>query len=402
MNMRLLWIVNHKTLIDAELPILNEIGCKVFVPKRIPSESGFRSGATTRAYDISLRLPRNELAMLNETDFYGSPLTPCVRDVVSRRFDVVMCNLSEFGVSPLIEICNFFEGTIIARAFGREHPKSYAGQFKLLGRIDEAREAIVGCGERFVFAPAYGSIADIEPAFLTSKVKVVGVPMSDRWLSLAGTWRGGSSNAILCCPAIGVEGYYRDLYTRVSRAFKNLPLNIFGSQPTVVDDERVLPYLSPEALEQLFQRAAVYLYPSEEPRHVHYSVLEAIAVGTPTLVMEGSLIASMIPEGSPSICADLPEMATKAQHIIDRRDPDLENAVRRANQDVIREFEPSRIKDQWEGLMRGHAGHSGRNVRSLQECSPHGDDEFRIGGHPNVKHFDLTGSYGSVRQEQEQ
>ncbi|KRR19228.1 hypothetical protein CQ13_34300 [Bradyrhizobium retamae] len=41
---RLLWIVNPKSLMEAEVPILRSLGWGVFIPKVLRADSGFRSG----------------------------------------------------------------------------------------------------------------------------------------------------------------------------------------------------------------------------------------------------------------------------------------------------------------------------------------------------------------------
>ena len=67
---RLLWIVNHKTLMPAEVPILRSLGWEVFVPKVVPDhDPGFRSAAITWEYDAALGLPRTALAVLNRHNF---------------------------------------------------------------------------------------------------------------------------------------------------------------------------------------------------------------------------------------------------------------------------------------------------------------------------------------------
>ena len=73
MTRRLIWIVNHRTLLTAEVPILRELGFEVFIPKIIPADPGLRSLVTTDVYDAGLDLPAEALATLNAHHFYEDP-----------------------------------------------------------------------------------------------------------------------------------------------------------------------------------------------------------------------------------------------------------------------------------------------------------------------------------------
>ncbi|MFT0171978.1 hypothetical protein ACLKMY_23685 [Paraburkholderia mimosarum] len=65
-NKRMLWLLNHVTLMKTEIPILLAMGCEVFTPKRIPNDPSFRSGAVDFSYDKDLTIPPQILATLNE------------------------------------------------------------------------------------------------------------------------------------------------------------------------------------------------------------------------------------------------------------------------------------------------------------------------------------------------
>ena len=84
---RLLWIVNHKTLLPAEVPIFRDLGYEVFIPKIIPTHASYRSGTVTYDYNSSLSIPRRDLEILNSHAFYGEldlyrPWSPTVRSLL--------------------------------------------------------------------------------------------------------------------------------------------------------------------------------------------------------------------------------------------------------------------------------------------------------------------------------
>jgi hypothetical protein len=52
---RILWIVNHKTLMSGEVPLLRSLGFEVFVPKILPAhDRNLRSAGVTYDYDAAL------------------------------------------------------------------------------------------------------------------------------------------------------------------------------------------------------------------------------------------------------------------------------------------------------------------------------------------------------------
>src|ERR1700726_4866441 len=94
---RLLWVVNHRTLMPAEVPILRSLGWEVFVPKVIPDhDPGYRSAAITYEYDAALALPEPALRVLNRHNFYEAGWSPTVEEIVNRYFTVIIAHLSYY------------------------------------------------------------------------------------------------------------------------------------------------------------------------------------------------------------------------------------------------------------------------------------------------------------------
>ena len=114
---RLVWIVNHRTLMEGEVPVLRGLGYEIFVPKVIPSDDPeYRSGAVTYEYDETLTLPLAALAVLNEHDFYRRVWSPTLATILNRYFDVVVTSVSLY-TTPLEQAVRRFQGTVVARVF---------------------------------------------------------------------------------------------------------------------------------------------------------------------------------------------------------------------------------------------------------------------------------------------
>jgi hypothetical protein len=242
-----------------------------------------------------------------------------------------------------------FQGLLIARAFGREHPLTY-GEFRTWVPHPSLLEDIGSMGPRFIFAQGYDNLAEIEELPLRSRAHTITVPLPKFTSRHANSWTGAGSNALFLCPAIADGGYYKRIYLAIKRDFGDLPHVIFGSQTGRVNDPVVLPYLSDDALVDLYRSTPVFIYSSPEPRHLHYSPLEAMVVGTPVLYLEGGLIDRLAGARLPGACANVAEMKTKARRLIEG-DRALAETIRSSQARVLETFSPEVLRRQWAAAL---------------------------------------------------
>ncbi|MDX6572859.1 MAG: hypothetical protein QOC86_2015, partial [Gaiellales bacterium] len=271
---RLLWIVNHQTLMAAEVPILRSLGWEVFIPKLVPDDVSYRSAGVSSEWDASLTLPPTALDVLNLQNFYQHPWSPTLESIIDEHFDTLATTMSHYTM-PLSEAARKFKGTVVARVFGREHPERYSEWPKSTRRPGVLSE-LAAIGERFVFGQSYENLAEIEDEPLRSRAHTITVPLPPALYARAGSWRGDGSHALFLCPAINDTGYYANVYRGIKRVFGDLPHRIFGKQFGEISDPAVLPFQSDDELIELYAAAPVFVYPSSEPRHLHYSPLEAM------------------------------------------------------------------------------------------------------------------------------
>ena len=349
--LRILWIVNHKTLISGEVPLLRSLGFEVLVPKVLPShDPAFRSSGMTYDYDAALDLPLAALGVLNQENFFERCWAPTVTQIINKYFDVIVCHFTYY-TTPIREAALKFQGLLIARAFGREHPLTY-GEFREVVPHPSLLEDIRSLGRRFIFGQAYDNLAEVEEVPLRSRAHTITVPLPKFIFKHVNTWTGTGSNAVFLCPSIGDNGYYKGIYQAIKRDFNDLPHVIFGSQMGPVSDPAVLPYLSDDALADLYRSAPVFVYSSQEPRHLHYSPLEAMVVGTPVLYLNGGLIDRLAGARLPGACANVAEMKAKARSLIGG-DRALAEVIRSSQGCVLETFAPEVIKRQWAAALFG-------------------------------------------------
>lgn len=346
---RLLWIVNHKALIPAEVPLFRKLNYEVFIPKIIPDPGPFRSGAVTWEHDATLTILPAALDVLNAHDFYDLRWSPTVRAIINAHFDVVVASFSSF-ITPLAEAVRYFRGNVIARVFGREHPQRYVDMLRWTDMMP-LLEAIDAMGPRFIFAQGYANLAEIEPPEMVRNAHTITLPLPPATFDHADTWRGTGGAAIFLCPGILTTGYYRDIYESIKRDFGDLPQQIFGRQVEEIPDPNVLPYLTDKQLFELYADAPVFIYHSVEPRHIHYSPIEAMVVGTPVLYRRGAL-ADTLAGGAdlPGACATTAEMHSKARRLL-AGDRDLAEDIRMSQGRIVDTFATDLARRQWAEVL---------------------------------------------------
>ena len=332
----------------------------MFIPKILGDEPDFLSADVTYEYDAALTCSNDELAELNRQDFYTRAWNPAVKAVLNREFDVVV---TAWYLPPLIESITHFQGLVVLRAFGHAHPHRYIDGFP--GSAGAYfRDAIDRMESRFVFGQSYHDIAAVEPAALRTRAHTITTPLPQHIFKQQGTWRGGGDDAIFLCPRILESGYYRDRYDEIKRNFGDLPHAIFGRQLMAVDDPALLGDLTDEALITLYAQAPVFVYPSSEPRHLHYSPIEAMVIGTPVLYRRGAEIDGLAGGAdNPGACANTEEMRAKAQALL-HGDSRLAEAIRETQASIVAKFSTDLAARQWAALLSPACPSDGKH------CSP--------------------------------
>jgi hypothetical protein len=334
----------------AEVPILRSLGWEVFIPKIIPDhDPGYRSAAITFEYDAALALPKSALRVLNLHDFYQSSWSPTVTEVINKYFRAMVVHFSYYTI-VISEAAQKFHGKVIARAFGREHPRTYS-EFAQIGPRKNLLNELEALHDRFVFGQGYDNIADVEPPEMRDRAQTITVPLPAKFYEHKNIWRGGGNKAVFLCPAIQSGSYYGDIYEGIKRDFGDLPHLIFGRQNVPLDDPAVLPYLTDMELLNLYADAPVFVYPHTELRHVHYSPLEAMVVGAPTLYLRGTLIDILTDAADvPGACETIEEMRSKTQRLLNG-DRILADAIRATQGQVLETFSPDVARLQWAAIL---------------------------------------------------
>jgi len=340
---RVLWLLNHKTLMPYEAKLLVELGYEVFTPKVIPTAASFRSGAVDFSYDESLTIPKSVLARLNGFNFYESEWPVDIVKLINRYFGTIY--IIPYG-KQVPEALAKFEGTIMFRAFGLDNTQTYTNVLQLmygpeiLGRISEL-------GKRFVFAQGYDQLMECEPPLISARALFLPIGVPQSFWRTENTYTGRDKRILFVCPNCVTNPYYSAVYRKFKEEFGDLPHVIFGAQDVPVDDPSVLGFVSDEELIRLYQDCALLYYHSTEQRHVHYSPIEAAINGMPVVYFEDSLLGRMTPEISSGRCATAQDARACVERILSGNQPYLEQ-VKRDQRALAYKFSDEFCKGVWQ------------------------------------------------------
>jgi len=267
---------------------MQRLGFEVFVPKLIP-KSGFRSGLVDYSYDSSLSIPAKVLSRLNQFNFYEEEWPTDITEATNRYFGTAFTIPHARQCS---EVVDNFEGQIVFRAFGLDSTHTYKRVLDdLYGAL--LMRKLRGLGARFWFGEGYSNLHECEEAFFAERSLFLPIGAPDHLFRNAGQWKGTERKILFICPNATTDPYYANLYRTFKSNFGDLPHVIVGAQDVPMDDPNVLGFISDERLANLYLDCAALYYPSTEPRHVHYSPVEAAIIGMPVVFFEGSLLDRM-------------------------------------------------------------------------------------------------------------
>lgn len=329
------------------------MGYSVFVPKRVPNVPDYRSAVVEYGYDGELKIPDEALAILNLHHFYEREWSPTLTLILNRYFQVLVTSVSAYSV-PLFEAVRKFNGGVVARIFGRENPERYTSLFEMSGDAT-LLERVRAMGNRFIFGQGFNNLAEIEDFRLSDRARTLTVAVPETVWKRRGSWTGGEQKVLLLCPNIRDSSYYGAIYSDLKTAFGTLPHSIFGRQNIPTDDPAVLPYMTDDELLNLYGRVVVFAYPSIEPRHVHYSPIEAMIVGTPVLYRSGGMLDHLADQRLPGCCDSNEEMREKARQLLSG-DIKIQGAIQESQEKITEKFLTNLARREW--------------AQALAECCP--------------------------------
>ena len=183
--LRVMWLLNHTTARKFEISMLKKIGVnQIFTPKSFPQDQSFRTASIDYSEDASLEIPKDDLAILNATDWYDG-VPEATWELANKYFDVIF--FLPMNREALDSLSKHFRGIAIWRIYGRDKSASYDLVLNdYIARNGYGGVCIRRMGRRFHFGEAYSHIADTEPPYLRDRriflpLGLANAEIKDKW-----------------------------------------------------------------------------------------------------------------------------------------------------------------------------------------------------------------------------
>lgn len=344
-DQRVVWLLNHTTLREFEVPLMRRLGLEVYCPKRFPRNPDNRSASVSEEFDNSLTIPQGDLETLNSFDFYSDAYPPEIRRILNAYFGTVFVAY----MFPMFEnVLANFRGRILLRVFGSTHPTYTYYSFAREVASPAFERRIARVSDRFWFAQAYRNLKRIEPALFQRRSVDLPLGLPDRITEHQGAWTGGEPKILFVCPEIQTYDESKQIYQEFKGNFGDLGHVICGAQSKAHPDAAVLGKVDSARYDGFFRTCNVMFYHSRLPRHIHYHPLEAICYGMPVVYMQQGMLGQLTDRRLPGACDTLQEARQKVERLIDGKDKDFAESIRESQQEIYRLF----TKDYADGLWR--------------------------------------------------
>lgn len=340
---RCLWLMNHRTLRNFEVPLLIDMGFEVFCPKKMSYDEGNLSGDIVYDYDYTLSLPEYVLNILNNVNFYED-ISSEIMELLNQYFDISFLAFFPRQLKFLVE---GFKGSIILQVFGLENGLTYTKVIADALGISFF-DKIESLGERFVFGQAYENISEIECRVLRNRSMYLPCGLSNAYVN--NQWVGGDRRILFVCPKINLSIYYKKVYTDFKNNFRGFDYLISGYQPiTVKDDAKVTGFVPDDEYEYNMKHLCVMFYHSQEKRHIHYHPFEAIKNGMPLIFMSGGMLDNLGGSNLPGRCKTIKEARKKIKKVM-KGDQRFIDRVQRSQEILLEKFTYEYCYKEWNAL----------------------------------------------------
>lgn len=339
-KVRILWLLNHTTLRKFEVDQLNSLGVsEIFMPKSFPYDEGNLSANVDYSFDQTLSVRENELAVLNNQDWYSNPSEEAW-EIANRYFDVAIIG---FFPAQIRAAVRNFKGAIVLRVFGLSKGSSYSQLLYQAAGEGVVRD-IKALGSRFWFGAGYSHLSECEPHYLADRNCFL--PVGLKGNDSSSLWEGKLRKILFVCPRIGSSPYFHRIYCDFVETFSGLEYTVGGAQPVVVDDPNVIGFVSRDQHDFNMKQHRVMFYHSAEPNHIHYHPFEAIRAGMPLVFMAGGLLDRMGGKGLPGRCKTVKEARAKIERIL-KDDWGLIEQIRRSQAVLLEPMQAENCAQAW-------------------------------------------------------
>lgn len=310
-NKRVLWLLNHTTLREFEVPLLRSLGYEVYTPKVFFMEDS--NSSVDYQFDTSLTIPESALEALNNHDFYSQTMNSSIRAILNNYF---FAAFPGFFPKMIHELVKHFNGQILMRTFGQLEAITYTGLISKCMPPGFVKD-MYKVQDRLWFAQAYTNLTEVESPFLEDRAIFLPRGLHYSNSKDEDQWVGSNQSVLFVCPKVNAAPEY---YDKVHREF----VKDFGDLPHILADGQFNPVLIPtisgfqpkQVFDECLKACKVMYYQLQEPRYLDYHPLEAVRVGMPLVYMRGGLLEKFGGDNQPGACYTVAEARKKIKRIL--------------------------------------------------------------------------------------
>jgi len=311
----ILYLLNHKTLTDFEVPILIKKGYYCYIPKNYSTLSNINSinHSTINFYDNFLDISIQNLQKLNEIDWFSNNrLSNEIIEILINNFSCIFLTLLT-GNNMMTQLLSCFKNKIYFRFFGLESNFSYTSRIiEKYGDIFESAKFIFSYQEIINFE------STISKKFINNSFYVPLGISNSLYSKIVNTCNSIINKPIIAfvCSRTDENGYYNDIYKNFITNFKEFNFIIYGKNNEKIKDLKfVKNNLGDDEYYKELSNCKCMFYHGIEPRHLHYHPIEAIIIGLPVIFYENSLLSTYLSK-SPGKCKNIIEVKYKITKIL--------------------------------------------------------------------------------------
>lgn len=366
---RILWLCNHVILYGIEPKIIESLGFEVFIPKT--SKNNFFY--TTYEYDKNLTIPKEDLNILNNFDFYNDVPNQNIIDILNKYFATVITVMTYPGHFYLMQ---YFKGKIILRAFGLLNNDNYFDditnrelsvdgskliffnklddiKFKLKKFFKKDKQYIKSIyllkkiKNRVFLGYAYKPIIENEVPFFKKRGIYLPMPLAQSTWDIENTWVGSINKIMYVCPYMKYDPAQMKAFENFSRNLADLPYNLFGRDVGDNLNKNIVGFLEDKDYTKALQNYKCMFFDSRQPRHVRANQLEAIITGMPVIFLDGGLMEYLGGKDQPGMCHTYKEAREKLERILNN-DESFIKEIKEKQIKIVESFRNENVKKEWE------------------------------------------------------
>jgi hypothetical protein len=330
---RIFWLGMHVVLTKTELPRLRALGYEVFNPPYL-ADIYDQSAVTDFDREQPTTLPAEVFRELSEYNFFYDRISPRIAELLNAYFGTVIVTISPVWLQSMLEV---FQGRLIYRVFGQ--PGTLSENLWSMGLFRSIQER-----DNFYFVPHAEEAVRDEHTWLRTRMAVVPYTLGLDVFEHENSWSPDQPHApeiMACCPNID-NAYYAQHYQYLNALFPESYIKLYGVQPRVVEDPRVVGTLPRAELLSRYRRASGYWYHYDIANNCYLPPIEMMTVGGPVVYMRGSLLARSFESPGPGEAASIEDAKRKLRLLL-AGDRGFVDELRAAQGQIVRRYHPDYV-----------------------------------------------------------